>query len=119
MKKYLVVLGSLLIASPVAAQTFGDLVSNTQENVVGPGADLVLNIAWISGLIMLLVAAFAFFKSGRQHGQGLEGGKIVALLAGGAMLVAFPTYVGVGPASIFGADGDTSSSAGQLRSLGD
>lgn len=118
MKKLLLLGGALLTASPAFAQTtFGDVVSNANDNALGPAADLVLNAAWVVGLLMLMIAAVAFFRSGRQHGQGLEGGKIGALVVGGALLIAFPTYVGVGPASFFGGDADTASIGGELRSL--
>lgn len=118
MKKLLLTGGAVLTAVPAFAQTtFGDIVSNANENALGPGSDLVLNAAWVVGLLMLMIAAVSFFRSGRQHGQGLEGGKIAALVVGGALLVAFPTWVGVGPASFFGGDADTASIGGQMRSL--
>lgn len=119
MKKLLVASGAALVATPVLAQqTFGDLVSSSQENALGPAADLVLNVAWVAGILMLLFAAFKLFKSGRgHHGEGMQGGAMLGLVVGGAMLVAFPAFVGVGPASIFGGEADTASTDGQLRSL--
>ncbi len=108
------------LATPAhAQQTIADLVEQTNENALGPMADLVLNVAWVSGVGAILFAGFMLFKSGRgHHHEQLNFGKLVGLVVAGTLLIAFPASVGVGPASIFGGEPDTASIGGELRSLG-
>lgn len=121
MKKLLISAGAVLVAAPAFAQsqTFGDVVGLTQTNALGPMGDLVGNVAFVVGVATLLFGIFKLVKSGRgHHGEGMAAGAMFALFIGGAALVAFPSFVGVGPASIFGTDAQTSSYNGQLRSIG-
>ena len=107
------------LATPaLAQQTVADLVEQTNENALGPMADLVLNVAWVAGVGAILFAGFMLFKSGRGHHEQLNFGKLVGLVIAGTLLIAFPASVGVGPASIFGGEPDTASIGGELRSLG-
>lgn len=120
MKKLLTATGAALVAGPALAQTatFGDVTTNTITNMLGPMSDLILNVAWVIGLAMIMFAIFKLFKAGRgHHGEPVNGGAIAALGLGGALLVAFPSSVGIGPASIFGADANTGSINGQMRSI--
>lgn len=121
MKRLFLAAGAVLIAGPAfAQQTVGDLVTSTNDNALGPVADLLLNVAWVAGLGFVLFGIFSLWRNGRaHHGEGMQAGKLVAMFIGGAALIAFPATVGVGPASIFGGDAETSAIGGQLRSLGD
>lgn len=109
---------SLFVAGPVAAQTFGDIFTDVRTSQLGPAADILGTISFVLGIAFGIMAVMAMIKRSRTgNDNSVEVGRILMLSLAAACMIAIPTFLNVGVASIFGAGADQSTVDGQLRSL--
>ena len=118
-KRSLIGLGFFAISGSVAyAQTFGDIFTDMRTSQLGPAADIAGTISFLLGVVLAIMAVMAMIKRSRTHNDStVDTGRIIMLSIAAAVMVALPTFLNVGVASIFGTGADTSSVDGQLRSL--
>lgn len=106
------------LAAPAAAQTFGDIFTDMRTSQLGPAADILGTISFVLGIVFGIMAVYAMIKRSRHSNeQSVEAGRIIMLSIAAACMIAIPTFLNVGVASIFGTGADQSSVDGQLRSL--
>ena len=118
-KRSLLSLGFLTFSGGVAcAQTFGDIFTDMRTSQLGPAADIAGTISFLLGIVFAIMAVVAMIKRSRTHNDNsVDTSRIIMLSIAAACMVAIPTFLNVGVASIFGTGADTSSVDGQLRSL--
>lgn len=113
-----VLLLGMAYGAPVAAQTFGDIFTDMRTSQLGPAADILGTISFVLGIAFGIMAVFAMIKRSRQtNDNSVEVGRIIMLSIAAACMIAIPTFLNVGVASIFGTGADQSTVDGQLRSL--
>lgn len=104
--------------APATAQTFGDIFTEMRGSQLGPAADILGTISFVLGIAFGIMAVMAMIKRSRQtNDNSVEVGRILMLSVAAACMIAIPTFLNVGVASIFGTGADTSTVDGQLRSL--
>jgi uncharacterized membrane protein len=107
-----------LAAAPAAAQTFGDIFTDVRTSQLGPAADILGTISFVLGIAFGIMAVMAMIKRSRNgNDNSVEVGRILMLSLAAACMIAIPTFLNVGVASIFGTGADQSTVDGQLRSL--
>lgn len=107
-----------LWASTVFAQTFGDIFTEMRTSQLGPFADILGTISFVLGVAFAIMAVMAMIKRSRNtNDNSVETSRILMLSIAAACMVAIPTFLGVGVASIFGTGANQSSVDGTLRSL--
>ena len=107
-----------LAATQAFAQTFGDIFTEMRSSQLGPAADILGSISFVLGVVFAIMAVMAMIKRSRNTNDGsVESGRILMLSVAAACMVAIPTFLNVGVASIFGTGANQSSVDGQLRSL--
>ena len=107
-----------LWATQAFAQTFGDIFTEMRSSQLGPAADILGTISFVLGVVFAIMAVMAMIKRSRNTNDGsVESGRILMLSVAAACMVAIPTFLNVGVASIFGTGANQSSVDGQLRSL--
>ena len=107
-----------LWATQAFAQTFGDIFTEMRSSQLGPAADILGTISFVLGVVFAIMAVMAMIKRSRNTNDGsVESGRILMLSVAAACMVALPTFLNVGVASIFGTGANQSSVDGQLRSL--
>lgn len=118
-KRYLISLGLFAITGGAAyAQTFGDIFTEMRSSQLGPAADIAGTISFLLGIVFAIMAVVAMIRRSRNHNENsVDTGRIIMLSIAAACMVAIPTFLNVGVASIFGTGAETSSVDGQLRSL--
>lgn len=105
-------------SAPASAQTFGDIFTDMRTSQLGPAADILGTISFVLGIAFGIMAVFAMIKRSRQtNDNSVEVGRILMLSVAAACMIAIPTFLNVGVASIFGTGADQSTVDGQLRSL--
>ncbi|WP_113913371.1 MULTISPECIES: hypothetical protein [Rhodobacterales] len=105
-------------ASQTFAQTFGDIFTEMRSSQLGPAADILGTISFVLGVVFAIMAVMAMIKRSRStNDSSVETGRILMLSVAAACMVAIPTFLNVGVASIFGTGANQSSVDGQLRSL--
>lgn len=108
----------LAFASPAAAQTFGDIFTDMRTSQLGPAADILGTISFVLGIAFGIMAVMAMIRRSRTtNDNSVEVGRILMLSVAAACMIAIPTFLNVGVASIFGTGADQSTVDGQLRSL--
>lgn len=108
----------VFFAGPAAAQTFGDIFTDVRTSQLGPAADILGTISFVLGIAFGIMAVMAMIKRSRTgNDNSVEVGRILMLSLAAACMIAIPTFLNVGVASIFGAGADQSTVDGQLRSL--
>ena len=109
---------AVLAAPPVAAQTFGDIFTDMRTSQLGPAADILGTISFVLGIAFGIMAVMAMIRRSRTtNDNSVEVGRILMLSLAAACMIAIPTFLNVGVASIFGTGADQSTIDGQLRSL--
>ncbi|WP_299211155.1 hypothetical protein [uncultured Tateyamaria sp.] len=107
-----------LWATQAFAQTFGDIFTEMRSSQLGPAADILGTISFVLGVVFAIMAVMAMIKRSRNtNDNSVESGRILMLSIAAACMVAIPTFLNVGVASIFGTGANQSSVDGQLRSL--
>ncbi|MCQ0090347.1 hypothetical protein [Roseovarius sp. M141] len=107
-----------LWATQAFAQTFGDIFTEMRSSQLGPAADILGTISFVLGVVFAIMAVMAMIKRSRSaNDSSVETGRILMLSVAAACMVAIPTFLNVGVASIFGTGANQSSVDGQLRSL--
>ena len=107
-----------LWATQAFTQTFGDIFTEMRSSQLGPAADILGTISFVLGVVFAIMAVMAMIKRSRNTNDGsVESGRILMLSVAAACMVAIPTFLNVGVASIFGTGANQSSVDGQLRSL--
>ena len=107
-----------LWASQALAQTFGDIFTEMRTSQLGPAADILGTISFVLGVAFAIMAVMAMIKRSRHtNDSSVETGRIVLLSIAAACMVAIPTFLNVGVASIFGTGANQSSVDAPLRSL--
>ena len=97
---------------------FADIVTTAEGGALGPMVDLVGNLAWVLGLAMAANGIWRLRRFGvPSHLRRSRASYSFFLFVGAACLIAFPSFVGIGPASVFGTDATTAEIGGELRSL--
>ena len=105
-------------AVPASAQTFGDIFTDMRTSQLGPAADILGTISFVLGIVFGIMAVYAMIRRSRHTNENsVEAGRIIMLSIAAACMIAIPTFLNVGVASIFGTGADQSSVDGQLRSL--
>lgn len=105
-------------AGAAYAQTFGDIFTEMRSSQLGPFADILGTISFVLGIAFGIMAVMAMIRRSRNTNDGsVETGRILLLSIAAACMVAIPTFLNVGVASIFGTGANQSSVDGQLRSL--
>lgn len=105
-------------AGQAVAQTFGDIFTEMRSSQLGPAADILGTISFVLGVVFAIMAVMAMIKRSRTaNDSSVETGRILMLSVAAACMVAIPTFLNVGVASIFGTGANQSSVDGQLRSL--
>lgn len=100
------------------AQTFGDIFTDVRSSQLGPAADILGTISFVLGVVFAIMAVMAMIKRSRTNNDNsVETGRILMLSIAAACMVAIPTFLNVGVASIFGAGANQSSVDAPLRSL--
>ena len=75
-------------------------------------------ISFVLGVVFAIMAVMAMIKRSRNTDESsVETGRILTLSVAAACMVAIPTFLNVGVASIFGTGVNQSSLNGQLGSL--
>lgn len=120
--KPLAIVSALLLsatfAAPAAAQTFGDIFTDMRTEQLGPTADILGTISFVLGIAFGIMAVMAMIRRSRTtNDNSVEVGRILMLSIAAACMIAIPTFLNVGVASIFGTGADQSTVDGQLRSL--
>ena len=106
------------LAVPASAQTFGDIFTEMRTTQLGPAADILGTISFVLGIVFGIMAVYAMIRRSRHSNENsVEAGRIIMLSIAAACMIAIPTFLNVGVASIFGTGADQSSVDGQLRSL--
>ncbi len=109
---------TVFAAPPVAAQTFGDIFTDMRTSQLGPAADILGTISFVLGVAFGIMAVMAMIRRSRTtNDNSVEVGRILMLSLAAACMIAIPTFLNVGVASIFGTGADQSTVDGQLRSL--
>lgn len=107
-----------VFAGPAVAQTFGDIFTDVRTSQLGPAADILGTISFVLGIAFGIMAVMAMIKRSRTgNDNSVEVGRILMLSMAAACMIAIPTFLNVGVASIFGTGADQSTVDGQLRSL--
>ena len=111
--------GFVLLSGGFAhAQTFGDIFTEMRTSQLGPAADIAGTISFLLGVIFAIMAVIAMIRRSRNHNENsVDTSRIIMLSIAAACMVAIPTFLNVGVASIFGTGATTSTVDGQLRSL--
>ena len=105
-------------ATGAMAQTFGDIFTDVRSTQLGPAADILGTISFVLGVVFAIMAVMAMIKRSRTNNDNsVETGRILMLSIAAACMVAIPTFLNVGVASIFGAGANQSSVDAPLRSL--
>lgn len=105
-------------ATQAFAQTFGDIFTEMRSSQLGPAADILGTISFVLGVVFAIMAVMAMIKRSRHtNDNSVETSRILLLSVAAACMVAIPTFLNVGVASIFGTGANQSSVDGQLRSL--
>ena|GEM_PF-5419878 len=105
-------------ATGAVAQTFGDIFTDVRSTQLGPAADILGTISFVLGVVFAIMAVMAMIKRSRTNNDNsVETGRILMLSIAAACMVAIPTFLNVGVASIFGAGANQSSVDAPLRSL--
>ena len=105
-------------ATQAFAQTFGDIFTEMRSSQLGPAADILGTISFVLGVVFAIMAVMAMIKRSRNtNDSSVETGRILMLSVAAACMVAIPTFLNDGVASIFGTGANQSSVDGQLRSL--
>lgn len=108
----------VFVATPATAQTFGDIFTDVRSSQLGPAADILGTISFVLGIAFGIMAVMAMIKRSRTgNDNSVEVGRILMLSLAAACMIAIPTFLNVGVASIFGTGADQSTVDGQLRSL--
>lgn len=106
------------LADPASAQTFGDIFTEMRTSQLGPAADILGTISFVLGILFALMAIVVMARRARHtNDNSIDAGRIILLSIAAACMIAIPTFLNVGVASIFGTGADQSSVDGQLRSL--
>jgi len=101
-----------------SAQTFGDIFTNVRTSQLGPAADILGTISFVLGVAFAIMAVMAMIKRSRHsNDNSVETSRILMLSIAAACMVAIPTFLNVGVASIFGTGANQSTVDGQLRTL--
>lgn len=101
-----------------SAQTFGDIFTNMRTSQLGPAADILGTISFVLGVAFAIMAVMAMIKRSRHsNDNSVETSRILMLSIAAACMVAIPTFLNVGVASIFGTGANQSTVDGQLRTL--
>ena len=80
--------------------------------------DILGTISFVLGVVFAIMAVMAMIKRSRNtNDRSVESGRILMLSVAAACMVAIPTFLNVGVASIFGTGANQSSVDGPLRSL--
>lgn len=112
------ILLGLSAAGSAIAQTFGDIFTDMRTSQLGPAADILGTISFVLGIAFGIMAVMAMIKRSRHtNDNSVEVGRILMLSVAAACMIAIPTFLNVGVASIFGTGADQSTVDGQLRSL--
>lgn len=107
-----------LWATQAFAQTFGDIFTEMRSSQLGPAADILGTISFVLGVVFAIMAVMAMIKRSRNtNDSSVETGRILMLSVAAACMVAIPTFLNVGVASIFGTGANQSSVDAPLRSL--
>jgi len=107
-----------LWATQAFAQTFGDIFTEMRSSQLGPAADILGTISFVLGVVFAIMAVMAMIKRSRNtNDSSVETGSILMLSVAAACMVAIPTFLNVGVASIFGTGANQSSVDAPLRSL--
>ncbi|WP_448329428.1 hypothetical protein [Sulfitobacter sp. M13] len=107
-----------LAATQAFAQTFGDIFTEMRSSQLGPAADILGTISFVLGVVFAIMAVMAMIKRSRNtNDSSVETGRILMLSVAAACMVAIPTFLNVGVASIFGTGANQSSVDAPLRSL--
>lgn len=107
-----------LWATHAFAQTFGDIFTEMRSSQLGPAADILGTISFVLGVVFAIMAVMAMIKRSRNtNDSSVETGRILMLSVAAACMVAIPTFLNVGVASIFGTGANQSSVDAPLRSL--
>lgn len=119
LNRFLASAGFFALSSGVSqAQTFGDIFTEMRSSQLGPAADIAGTISFVLGIIFAIMAVVAMIKRSRhQNDSSVDTSRILMLSIAAACMVAIPTFLNVGVASIFGTGAETSTIDGQLRSL--
>ncbi len=105
-------------ATQAFAQTFGDIFTEMRSSQLGPAADILGTISFVLGVVFAIMAVMAMIKRSRNtNDNSVETGRILMLSVAAACMVAIPTFLNVGVASIFGTGANQSSVDAPLRSL--
>jgi uncharacterized membrane protein len=105
-------------ATQAFAQTFGDIFTEMRSSQLGPAADILGTISFVLGVVFAIMAVMAMIKRSRNtNDSSVETGRILMLSVAAACMVAIPTFLNVGVASIFGTGANQSSVDAPLRSL--
>mgnify|MGYP003677303140 CR=1 FL=1 len=102
-------------ATQAFAQTFGDIFTEMRSSQLGPAADILGTISFVLGVVFAVMAMIK--RSRNTNDSSVETGRILMLSVAAACMVAIPTFLNVGVASIFGTGANQSSVDAPLRSL--
>ncbi|GFE66966.1 hypothetical protein [Litoreibacter roseus] len=109
---------ALSLPGTASAQTFGDIFTDMRTSQLGPFADILGTISFVLGIAFGIMAVMAMIRRSRtSNDNSVEVGRILMLSIAAACMIAIPTFLNVGVASIFGTGADQSTVDGQLRSL--
>lgn len=118
MRSVLSLIFGTLAATRAFAQTFGDIFTEMRSSQLGPAADILGTISFVLGVVFAIMAVMAMIKRSRNtNDSSVETGRILMLSVAAACMVAIPTFLNVGVASIFGTGANQSSVDAPLRSL--
>ena len=107
-----------LWATQAFTQTFGDIFTEMRSSQLGPAADILGTISFVLGVVFAIMAVMAMIKRSRNtNDSSVETGRILMLSVAAACMVAIPTFLNVGVATIFGTGANQSSVDAPLRSL--
>jgi len=96
----------------------GDIATKLRVDTIGPVADLIGSLSFVSGILALIVGIYTLMRHrDNPHDPHNSVGKAIVSFLVGACLIGIPSYAGVGVATLFGAGADVSSVDGTLRTI--
>lgn len=80
--------------------TFGDIASNSEENIVS-FKSLLVNLSYLAGTALSLAGFYLFYKESKEEGRGHAKKGLFAVIIGVALLL-LPIMIGVTANSTLG-----------------
>lgn len=101
-----------------AQEGLGDVFTTIRTDTLGPAGDIIGAISFLAGVIAAILGIWKLIQHRQNpHDPGAKPSQAIIFGIAAALLVAVPSFLGVGVTTIFGSGADTSSVEGQLRSI--